>query len=123
MKIQSRRFLQLSAGAGLFISSIAGFAGEIREGATMHVRPNSIWFQDADKFAHWQRLQKRGDSTALASYQDKVLSNRDAWQFINQLAVRVLRYERRKHRVNVEMKTEGRLLGTKWLLDSDSVLQ
>jgi hypothetical protein len=85
--------------------------------------PNSIWFQDADKFAHWQRLKRRGNSTALASYQDKVLSNRDAWQFINQLRVRVLRFEPGKHRVNVEMRTEGRLLGTKWLLDSDSLLQ
>ena len=59
----------------------------------------------------------------LQSYQEKVLSNRDAWQFINQLSVRVLRYEPRKHRVNVEMKTEGRLIGTKWLLDSGALVQ
>jgi hypothetical protein len=123
MTVQRRRFLQLAAGAGLLISSIGCVAGEIRAGATMQVRPNSIWFQDADKFAHWQRLKRRGNSTALASYQDKVLSNRDAWQFINQLRVRVLRFEPGKHRVNVEMRTEGRLLGTKWLLDSDSLLQ
>jgi hypothetical protein len=33
--------------------------------ATMHVRPNSIWFQDAAKLTHWQQLKKSGNSAAL----------------------------------------------------------
>jgi hypothetical protein len=99
------------------------FAGEIRTGATMQVKPNSIWFQDAAQLTRWQQLKKGGDLKALASYQDKVLSNRDAWQFINELTVKILGYERGKNQVNVEMKTEGRMLGTKWLLDADALVQ
>jgi hypothetical protein len=98
------------------------FAGEIRKGATMQVKPNSIWFQDADKFTHWQERKKSGDSTALASYQDEVLSDRDAWQFTKRLTVKVLSYEPRKNQVNVEMKTAGRLLGSTWLLDADALM-
>jgi hypothetical protein len=98
------------------------FAGEIRKGAAMQVKPNSIWFQDADKFTRWQEL-KTSDSTALASYQDEVLSDRDAWQFTKRLTVKVLSYEPRKNQVNVEMKTAGRLLGSAWLLDADALVQ
>jgi hypothetical protein len=88
----------------------------------MQVKPNSIWFQDADKFTRWQEL-KTSDSTALASYQDEVLSDRDAWQFTKWLTVKVLSYEPRKNQVNVEMKTAGRLLGSAWLLDADALVQ
>ena len=88
----------------------------------MQVKPNSIWFQDADKFTRWQEL-KTSDSTALASYQDEVLSDRDAWQFTKWLTVKVLSYEPRKNQVNVEMKTAGRLLGSTWLLDADALVQ
>ncbi len=102
---------------------VASFAGEIRKGATMQVKPNSIWFQDAAKFAHWQQLKKSGDSAALASYQDEALAQRDAWQFVNQLSVRILGYEPGKNRVDVEMKTEGRMLGTRWLLEPDALVQ
>jgi hypothetical protein len=59
--------------------------GEIQKGATMQVKPNSIWFQDVAMLTHWQRLKKSGDAAALASYQDSALSHRDAWQFTNQL--------------------------------------
>ena len=99
------------------------FADEIRTGATMQVKPNSIWFQDAGQLTRWQELRKSGDPKAFASYRDEVLSIRDAWQFINQLTVKILGYERRKNQVNVEMKTEGRMLGTKWLLDADALTQ
>lgn len=103
--------------------SIGSFAGEIQKGATMQVKPNSIWFQDTDQLTHWQQLKKSGNSTALASYQDEVLSNRDAWQFTNQLTVRILSYEPRENQVNVEMKTPGRLLDSTWLLDADALVQ
>ena len=62
-------------------------------------------------------------TTALESYQDEVLSNRDAWQFTKQLTVRILRYEPGKSQVNVEMKTAGRMLGSTWLLDADALVQ
>jgi hypothetical protein len=98
-------------------------AGEIRAGATIEVKPNSIWFDDLAQFTRWQQLKKSGDSNALASYQKERLSQRDAWQFINQLTVKILRYEPRKNRVNVEMKAEGRFLGSKWYLEPDALVQ
>jgi hypothetical protein len=71
----------------LVVLGIGSFAGEIRKGATMEV--------------------KSGDAPALTSYQHEVLSHRDAWQFLNQLTVKILSYEPRKNQVNVEMKTPG----------------
>ena len=89
----------------------------------MQVKPNSIWFDDLAEFTRWQQLKKSGDSKALASYQKERLSQRDAWQFITQLTVKILGYEPRKNRVNVEMKTEGRFLGSKWYLEADELVQ
>jgi hypothetical protein len=103
--------------------SIVSFAGELRKAATMQVNANSIWFDDAAKLAQWQKLKKGGDSAALTSYQDEVLSHREAWQFINQLTVKILSYERGKNQVKVEMKTPGRLLGSTWFLDADALRQ
>jgi hypothetical protein len=102
--------------------SLGSFAGEIQKGATMQVRPDSIWFEDADKLTRWQQLKKNRNSRALASYQDKVLSNREAWQFLNELTVEILSYEPQQNRVNVEMKTPGRMLGTTWWLDADALV-
>ena len=59
----------------------------------MRVKPNSIWFQDTTKLAHWQELKKSRNSAGLASYQDEVLSQRDAWQFVNRLTVKILAYK------------------------------
>jgi hypothetical protein len=107
----------------LLALSLGSFAGEIRKGATMPVKPASIWFQDAAKLTRWQQLKKNRNSRALVSYQDKVLSNRDAWQFTNQLTVEILSYEPQQNQVNVEMKTPGRMLGTTWWLDADALVQ
>ena len=96
------------------------WAAEFRKGATAQVKGNSIWFQDSTKLARWQRLKKSGNSIALASYQDEVLSRRDAWQFTNPVTVRILRHRSWANRVQVEM-TAGRMLGTKWLLDADAL--
>ena len=119
-----RRAFIAGAAAALplaLVLDIGSFAGEIRKGATMQVKPNSIWFEDTAKLTRWQEVKKSGNTTALTSYQDEVLSHRDAWQFTNQLAVKILSYERGKNRVNVEMKTPGRLLGSTWLLDADAL--
>ena len=51
------------------------FAAEIRKGATMQVKPDSIWFEDAAKLTRWQELKKGGDAAALASYQEDALSD------------------------------------------------
>jgi hypothetical protein len=101
----------------------AAFAAGIEKGATMQVKANSIWFQDAAELVQWQQLKKAGDTTVLAAYQDKVLGNRDAWQFTNPLPVKILGYDAAKRQVHVEMTTEGRMKGTDWLLDPDAIEQ
>jgi hypothetical protein len=102
---------------------LGSLAGEIRTGATIEVKPNSIWFQDAAKLAHWQQLRKSGDAPALATYQHEVLSNRDAWQFTKPLTAKILGYEPETSQVNVEMDTPGRLQGSTWVLDADALAQ
>ena len=65
----------------LLMLGVGCFAAEIRKGATVQVKPDSIWFEDAAKLTRWQELKKGGDAAALASYQEDALSERDAWQF------------------------------------------
>ena len=107
----------------LLTLSTNSFAGEIRNGAIMQVKPNSIWFQDVKKFARWQQLKRSGNATALRSYQDTMLSQRDAWQFVNALTVKIISYEPANDRVKVEMKTDGRMLGTTWFLEAAALTQ
>jgi hypothetical protein len=104
----------LALAAGRASRSIAG---EIQVGGTFEVKANSIWFEDVSELERWQRLRKHGDAKALRSYQDKVLSRRDAWQFVNPLTVKIISYDRGKDRVKVEMTTPGRFLGSTWFLD------
>ena len=113
-----RAFLALLLLAAL---SIGAFAAEIRKGATMQVKPNSVWFENVAKLTRWQQLKKSGNAAALTSYQDEALSKRDAWQFMSPLAVKVLSYQARDNQVRVEMTTPGRLLGTTWSLDADAL--
>jgi hypothetical protein len=113
-----RAFLAL-----LFLAaSVAGSrAAEISNGAIMVVKPNSIWFEDAAKLTEWQQLRKSSGAAAFMSYQKNILSGRQAWQFINPRSVKILGYERRKNQVTVEMKSEGRLQGSTWLLDAGAL--
>jgi hypothetical protein len=99
----------------------ACFAAEIRKGAVVEVKNNSIWFQDAEHFTRWQTLKKNGDAKALAAYQEETLRQRDAWQFIKPLAVKIIDVTPKANRVEVEMMTEGRLRGSRWLLHVDAI--
>jgi len=107
----------------LVACSIDALPGEIREGATMQVKPNSIWFKDTAMLTHWQQLKKGGDTAALASYERQVLSQRDAWQFVNPLTVKVMIHRPKQSQVNVEMRTEGRMFGSRWSLEADALAQ
>jgi hypothetical protein len=103
--------------------AIASFGTDIPKGATMHVKPNSVWFQDAASLTQWQQLKKSGNSKALAAYEEKKLSDRDAWQFTSQLSVKVLSYDSAKSQANVEMRTPGRMLGTNWWLAAETLVR
>jgi hypothetical protein len=99
----------------------AAVAGPIRKGAVMEVKPNSIWFEEAAELTHWQELRKGGDEAALKSYQEQMLGQREAWQFLKPLKVKILRYDPASGQLNVEMRTAGRLQGTTWWVDASAV--
>jgi hypothetical protein len=107
----------------LLASSIASFAGEIQKGATVQVKADSIWFQKVKELSHWQRIKKSGDSKALEAYQQKEMGERDAWQFGNQLSVKIISYDAATNQVHVKMLTPGRMLGTDWFLDADALVK
>jgi hypothetical protein len=102
-------------------SMTAAIAGPIRKGAVMQVKPNSVWFEDAAKLTHWQELKKGGNEAALTTYQEQMLGQREAWQFLKPLKVKILRYEPAISQINVEMRTAGRMQGSTWWLDASAV--
>jgi hypothetical protein len=106
-----------------FALTIGSFAGEIQNGATVQVKPDSIWFQDEGRLSRWQQLKTSGKSDALADYQQKQLSSRNAWQFGKPLTVKILSYNPAKHQVKVKMETFGHMQGTKWYLDDSAFAQ
>lgn len=106
----------------LGILSLSAWAGDIQKGATMQVKADSIWFQDVSRLSHWQRL-KKDHSPELASYQEKELGSRNAWQFTKPLSVKILSYEAVTNQVNVEMETESRMKGSIWWLDASALLK
>ena len=111
----------LPAIALLFLT-VAGFAGDIKPGATMQVKPNSIWFDEAAQLSRWHELKTGGNGAALAAYQDQKLHARDAWQFINPLTVKILGYDPENNQVHVKMLTEGRFVGLDFYLDPDALM-
>ena len=116
------RFVVISA-AVLLIAGLgrAAFSGEIREGATLEAKANSIWFEDADKLSRWQQLKAGNDAEALAAFEEEELSEREAWRFEPALSVKVLAYDPDETRVNVEMLTPGRMQGTAWFVDAGAL--
>jgi hypothetical protein len=96
-------------------------AAPIRKGAVMEVKPNSIWFEEVAALKHWQELKKGGNEAALTSYQQQLLSQREAWQFLKPLKVKILKFDPAASQINVEMTTAGRLQGTTWWLDASAV--
>lgn len=115
-------YLRVVLAVLLLAAATAGaFAGPIRKGAIVQVKPNSIWFDEAAQLTHWQELKKGGDAAAVTAYQEQMLGQRNAWQFVKPLKVKILRYEAATSQVNVEMKTAGRLQGTSWWLDASAL--
>jgi hypothetical protein len=106
----------------LLASLTASFAADIRVGATMHVKRMQVWFEEdrQDKLAEWQQ-QRKGNAKAFATYQDQLLREREAWQFGGPHEVEILQYEPTQKRVQVKMKTEGRLKDGIWWVDVGAV--
>ena len=113
-----RTYFALLIGALLTTTALAD---AIKPGATMQVKPNTVWFDEAAQLARWHHLQASHDAKALAAYQDKMLGQRDAWQFVYQLRVKVLGYDASKHEAHVRMLTEGRFVGLDFYIDADAL--
>jgi hypothetical protein len=102
--------LLLSAGSCVF-------AGQIREGATMYVKANSMWFESPSTLATWQRDKKRLTPGALKAHQDNLLGSREAWQFTTRQPIRIRRYWATENEVEVEILSPGRLHSSIWWVD------
>ena len=87
------------------------------------MKPDSIWFEETTNLTRWQQLKKGRDRAALRSFQEQKLHSRDAWQFLYPMEVKILGTEPKTNQVSVEMLTEGRFLGTKWVLDAGTLMQ
>jgi len=77
-----RRAFIAGAAAALPIAlalDIGSFAGEIRKGATMQVKANSIWFEDTAKLTHWQELKTATLQQKRQLYSIDLLSRRSAF--------------------------------------------
>jgi hypothetical protein len=101
----------------------ACLSGDLQVGATVQVKANPIWFEEAAQLAQWQAVRKRGNAKSFAAYEKKVLRAREAWQFITQLPVKILSYEPQQKRVHFQMQADGRLAGSEWFLDPDALVQ
>jgi hypothetical protein len=101
----------------------AVFAASIKPGATAQVKPNSIWFDKAAQLARWHELKKSSDDKAFAAYQDQLLGQRNALQFIYRLRVKVLSHDAKKHEAHVRMLTEGRFVGLDFYVDPDALMR
>ena len=104
----------------LGILTLSAWAADIQKGSTVEVKADSIWFQDVSRLSHWQKLRKN-NSPELASYQEKELGSRDAWQFTKPLLVKILTYDAATNQVQVELETEGRMKGSTWWLDGSAL--
>ena len=68
----------------------------------------------------FERIESNFDAL-LTSYQQQLLSQREAWQFLKPLKVKILNFDPAASQINVEMRTAGRLQGTTWWLDALAV--
>lgn len=104
----------------IFAMTLSGgaSAADIRAGATLQVKANSVWFQNKAKLTQWQGLKKIGSARALKAYEERVLRAREAWQFLEPLAVQIKSFDAGSGQARVTMTAEGRMQDTEWLLDA-----
>lgn len=114
-----RRMARMVLALALLVClSAPGLAGAIEKGEKRQVEPNSIWFLEAATLTQWQALKSQDDGPRLASYQETVLAQREAWQFTEALTVEVLGFDPLSNQVHVKLRSPGRLSGSTWLLDA-----
>jgi hypothetical protein len=107
----------------LLSAATCALAGEIRDGATMYVKADSMWFESYNGLNAWQRDKKALTPEDLKAHQDNLLGSRDAWQFTSKLPVRIHRYYAAGNAVEVEMLNPGRLHGSIWWVDENDCVK
>lgn len=90
-------------------------------GRARTVKASSIWFRDVAMLKSWQSLKASGNEPAMAKFEETALAERSAWRFLTGLPVTILSAEAATNVVQVEMTEEGRLHGTRWYIDAQSL--
>jgi hypothetical protein len=108
----------------LLAAAILCFAGadiraaEIHDGDTGYIANNSIWFTNESDLSVWKRMRQAFAPKDVKTYQQIILEERQAWQFISgPIKVKVLSYWANQHKINVKMLTEGRLADCEWWVE------
>jgi hypothetical protein len=112
-------YLLIIAAAILCLGGGCAEAAEIHEGDTGYIANNSICFEDQTDLAVWQRVRHAFAPKGVTTYQEIILKQRQAWQFIGgPIKVKVISYWVDQHEINVKMlDTEGRFADSEWWVE------
>ena len=105
----------------LIVAANSAVAGDIRKGAVMQVKPDTIYFEQAADLTQWQTLKKAGDAAALTAFETEKLGSRDAWQLSYPHQVKILGYEPKSNQANVQIETTGRFEGLSYMIDAGAL--
>ena len=109
---------KLIAAAILYLAGAYAEAAEIHDGDTGYIANNSIWFTDESDLSVWKRVRQAFAPKDVKTYQQIILEERQAWQFISgPIKVKVISYWANQHEINVKMLTEGRLADSEWWVE------
>jgi hypothetical protein len=116
--VPRKRLVKLATGAILCLAGVHVEAAEIHDGDTGYIANNSIWFTDETDLSVWKRVRQAFAPKDVKTYQEIILAERQAWQFISgPIKVRVISYWANQHEINVKMLTEGRLVDSEWWVE------
>ena len=102
----------------LCLAVVNAEATEIHDGDTGYIANNSIWFTDESDLSVWKRVRQAFAPKDVKTYQQIILEERQAWQFISgPIKVKVISYWVNQHEINVKMLTEGRLADSEWWVE------
>jgi hypothetical protein len=110
--------ISLLAAAVLCLAGAHAHTAEIHDGDTGYIANNSIRFADESDLSVWKRIRQAFAPKDVKTYQQIILEERQAWQFISgPIKVKVLSYWANQHEINVKMLTEGRLADSEWWVE------
>ena len=113
-----KRSLKLVAAAILWFAGVQAKAAEIHDGDTGYIANDSLWFTDESDLSVWKRVRQAFAPKDVKTYQQIILEERQAWQFISgPIKVKVISYWANQHEINVKMLTEGRLADSEWWVE------